>query len=199
MFLIRRDPEPATDTSTLLEKFGRTTPLTVLYTGDFRFRIGDTLNLRSLFNENKQLLRRINTVYADTTFCLPQARSIPNREESLREIVSAARKWLARPGCTIVHVFSRSFYGYEFLMHSLAIEFKCKIHVTEEQLVRYEHLPNTCGILTTDSTATRIHFCQVQRDDYTGNLPCTTVTLDVLTIIPSAMYFTKVHTTKAID
>jgi hypothetical protein len=106
-------------------------------------------------------------------------------------IVSAARKWLARPGRTIVHVFSRSFYGYEFLMHSLAKEFKCKIHVTEEQLVRYEHLPNTRAILTADSTVTRIHFCQVQRDDYTGTLPCT-VALDVLTIIPSAMYFTKV-------
>jgi Cft2 family RNA processing exonuclease len=74
MFLIRRDPEAVT--GTLSDKFGRTTPLTVLYTGDFRFRIGATLKLRSLFDENKQLLRRINAVYVDTTFWLPQVRKL---------------------------------------------------------------------------------------------------------------------------
>ena len=171
---------------------------TVLYTGDFRYHAGETTRLRQLFNAYGPTLRyNIDSIYLDTTFCVPQATSIPSREACLSVIQDTIKKWLLSAGA-VVHIFSRSRYGYEYLMVSLAKLFGCEIHVNPSQYSRYRYVPSLKSIMTTNPNGTKIHFCQSPVGDLSGPnrraIPCTTdlaSNTDVLTLIPSVMYFTK--------
>ena len=140
---------------------------------------------------------KLDSVYVDTTFCVPEANFIPSRVDCLNIITKTAREWFSSGNNDkIVHVFSRTRYGYEFLMMALAAEFGCKVHVTPTQFSRYQFVPSLREILTTDAASTKIHFCQVpwnvvQDPDI---LPCASqyfAAPEKLTIVPSAMYFTK--------
>lgn len=183
--------------------------VTVLYTGDFRFGIGDTSRYLPYLPSGAT---RITSVYVDTTFCIPEAEKIPSRQECLQLIYGAVSDWLQRPGERVVHVFSRSSYGYEFLMMALFNKFGRKIHVTETQFRRYRFVPTLADILTTKPQSAQIHFCQQraivnveERMDMCllrpavdkSQLPCAgelTIRPNVLQIIPSVMYFTKSRT-----
>ena len=180
----------------------------VLYTGDFRYHIGDTIKLQSLFADGECL----KSVYLDTTFCVPEALHIPSREECKQAIIDTIFNWFCRandsPGRRIAHIFSRSSYGYEFLMTQLANFFNCKIHVSRTQFSKYRFLPCLAKILTTDAASTNIHFCQSQEISMVEEnlemckkranrtkLPCMEefpgCKPDVLQIIRSVVYFTR--------
>ena len=179
MFLIRRDHT------------------TVLYTGDFRLHKGDAPRLQQLFNGDGQLRYKIDSVYVDTTFCVPAAHYIPNRENCLSIIQDTITKWLRRDLTAVVHIYSRSRYGYEFLMKSLSIFFGSQIHVTATQYDRYRCVPSIQKFLTTDPNSTKIHFCQAPLGtpgQVRPPMPCLPeqkTRSNVLTLIPSAMYFTR--------
>jgi len=163
---------------------------TVLYTGDFRVNVGDTVKIRELFDEYGNMKFRISRVYIDTTFCTPAAKFIPTREACCNSVIKTIREWLNRDSQRIVHVLSRSNYGYEYLMSRLASEFSRKLHVTEQQYQRYRFVRDIHKHLSVDiRDAGRIHFCQLSVD---GTIPkCISNSSNVLTIIPTAMYFTK--------
>lgn len=164
---------------------------TVLYTGDFRYHIGESLKIRELYDEHGKLWRPIHSVYLDTTFCIDQASFIPTRESCCDLIISTIRDWLHRDTSNIVHIFSRSNYGYEFLMSRLSSEFECKMHITEAQYDRYRFVESIVKTVSTNITRTgRIHFCQNTIDGQTP-MCITNAGCNVLTIIPTAMYFTK--------
>lgn len=169
---------------------------TTLYTGDFRYPIGHTLKIRELFDENKQLLHSIQRVYIDTTFCIPQANFIPTRESCCELIISTIKDWLHQDPKRIVHILSKSNYGYEFLMARLSSEFECKVHVTPAQYHRYRFVKDIMKNITTDvsNTGTRIHFCQneMKLNAFEVQPGCVSAAgCNVLTLIPSAMYFTR--------
>lgn len=171
---------------------------TVLYTGDFRVHVGDTVKLRSLFTDGV-LRSKIRSVYADTTFCVPEALYIPSRENCKTIVIDTISNWLGRENSNsrqIVHIFSRSFYGYEYLMMALAQHFKCKVHVSSVQYQRYRFVPDITNHLTNDASSTQIHFCQSNklRGKFDKTLPCgneLNFSPNLLQIIPSVMYFTK--------
>ena len=182
MFLIRRDCT------------------TVLYTGDFRLHKGDTPCLRQLFNGDRKLRFKIDSVYVDTTFCVPAAQFIPDRETCLSIIQETITTWFNGDITAIAHVYSRSRYGYEFLMVHLSKFFRCQIHVTDAQYQRYRCVPSIKKFLTTDPNSTKIHFCQTPLSSCTGSarvrpaMPCLLdlkTAAKVLTLIPSVMYFTR--------
>ncbi len=126
----------------------------VIYTGDFRFHVGEVLSLRPLFDSDKKLLTSIRSVYVDTTFCVPEAKYIPTRDECKTAIVDLVSDWLQRtdiPGHSrIAHIFSRSSYGYEYLMMSLAKHFQCKVHVSQGQYYKYCNISDRTRIITAD-------------------------------------------------
>ena len=185
---------------------------TILYTGDFRFSIGDSVRLKSLFTLTKGYSPKflIKSVYIDTTFCIPEAVHIPTREACLQVIISTASDWFIRKGpSALLHVFSRSSYGYEFIMVQLAKKYSCKIHVSAKQFEKYRFVPSIQRFLTEDPNSTQIHFCQnhivsqveenlelcKQRTNFDKTaLPCTSVlrySPHILQIVPSVMFFTK--------
>ena len=184
----------------------------VLYTGDFRFAVGETVRLNSLFSRTKsyELRSPIKSVYVDTTFCVPEALHIPSREDCKQHIITTISDWFTREGSRIAHVFSRSSYGYEYLMTEIARHFRCKVHVSSKQYEKYEFLPSVRNVLTTDPKATNIHFCQAdvissveenlemckRRKNFDkSQLPCIQDLHhgkpEIIQIIPSVMYFTK--------
>ena len=81
-------------------------------------------------------------------------------------------------------------YGYEFLRKELVLRFNTKVHV---QL--YKFLPSIQNRLTLDSESTNIHFCKPSSASVNLKLPCKPgiTSPEVLTIIPTAMFFTKVE------
>ena len=185
---------------------------TILYTGDFRFSIGDSVRLKSLFTLTKGYSPKflIKSVYIDTTFCIPEAVHIPTREACLQVIISTASDWFIRKGpSALLHVFSRSSYGYEFIMVQLAKKYSCKIHVSAKQFEKYRFVPSIQRFLTEDPNSTQIHFCQnhivsqveenlelcKQRTNFDKTaLPCTSVlrySPHILQIVPSVMFFYK--------
>ena len=167
---------------------------TVLYTGDFRLHVGQTKKLQSLFTVTGAKYT-FDSVYVDTTFFTEKAVTIPSRETCLDMIIKTTSNWIQREGAKrIVHIFSRSNYGYEFLMITLSKYFKTKVHVTTSQFQRYRYVPSIRECLTTD-TNTDIHFCQHgDRNADRHDMPCSMhfdAVPDVLQIIPSVMYFTR--------
>ena len=166
----------------------------VLYTGDFRYHVGDTSRLHSLQGV------KIRSVYVDTTFCIPRAFRIPSREECKELMLTTISDWFKGNPDRRVHIYSRCNYGYEFLMIALAEHYKCKIHVNTLQYERYRFFPRLHCILTSEANASRIHFCHttiMSHKRFKNNsslLPCSLElqkVSEVLQIIPSVMYFTK--------
>lgn len=179
---------------------------TVLYTGAFRFHKGDTTKIDALFLDGT-LKFKIQSVYVDTTFCVREAMHIPSREECKRLIIETITDWFMRNNCQVVHVFSRSNYGYEYLMMALAEHFNCLVHVNDAQYQRYRFVHDIKKVLTTNPSATKIHFCQDPEirqitpkcpKRARKELPCIghlNFVPNVLQIIPSVMYFTKTNVT----
>ena len=172
---------------------------TVLYTGDFRYHLGETTQLSSLFSHDNKPKYQLDSLYLDTTFFIENAKSIPSRQTCRDLILKWAENWLERSPSNIVHVFSRSNYGYEFLMVALSTYFKSKVHVTQEQYQRYRYIPTIISHLTTSSHETRIHFCKhVDRNADRHKMPCINnnqLASSIFQIVPSAMYFTRSRVT----
>jgi hypothetical protein len=107
------------------------------------------------------------------------------------------REWFAKDPTNIVHIFSRSKYCYEYLMKSLSVKFNCKVHVTDAQFYSYRYVPSISKFLTTDANSSKVHFCKApysaQHMPTHEELPCKHHLRNkpnVLTLIPSVMYFT---------
>lgn len=179
----------------------------VLYTGDFRINVGDTPRLRTLFRTNGQLRQPIDSVYVDTTFCVPNLPSLPTRSVCADLVLKMCIDWFkdeqanpANPRC--VHISTNYDFGYEFLLIILASYFKCKIHATQLQYDKYKYTNCMSNILTT-SFDTKLHFCRQGKNRFCSSLPdgCES---NVLTIAPSALRFAKMSSgaascSKAVD
>ena len=75
--------------------------------------------------------KEIQSVYIDTTFCVPQAMFIPSREDTTNAAVDLIAEWLSHShGDHIVHLRYRADLGYENLFVRFSIEFNMKVSVT---------------------------------------------------------------------
>ena len=168
----------------------------VLFTGDFRFDVGQAGRLKALQNFSKDSQLQIDNVYVDTTFCKDSSEFIPKREDCLEVIFDAVKGWIEPvKDRKIVLFVNKTRYGYEFLMKALAEKFNCKIHVSAQQYSLYNCLPSIQQFMTLEADSTKIHFCKFKLGaDNNLQIPCQqslSFYPDVLKIIPTAMFFTK--------
>ena len=93
----------------------------------------------------------------------------------------------------MVHFCNKTRYGYKFLMKELALRFNTKVHVSLWQYPMYKFVPSIQNWLTLDGESTKIHFCKPSSASANLKLPCKPriPSPEVLTIIPTAMFFTK--------
>jgi len=76
-------------------------------------------------------VKEIQSVYIDTTFCVPQAMFIPSREDTTNAAVDLIADWLSQGrGDHVVHLRYRADLGYENLFVRFSLEFNMKVSVT---------------------------------------------------------------------
>ncbi|KAK7102636.1 hypothetical protein V1264_020827 [Littorina saxatilis] len=167
-----------------------------LYTGDFRWEQNYATTLPALCVNGH--MKEIDSMYVDTTFCVPDAFYIPSRDDCLTATASLVVAWLRQSQHRYVHVSSRTKYGHEPLLAHLAKEAQTQVHTSKQKVKIYEQISELRGVFTTDCSA-RIHACAWQ--NYGANdarLPCgydrasgdNSEPAEVLVIRPSTMWFT---------
>ncbi|KAL8618156.1 hypothetical protein ACOMHN_059163 [Nucella lapillus] len=171
-----------------------------LYTGDFRWEKNYATSLPALCVNGH--LKEIDSMYVDTTFCVPEAFYIPSRDDCLSATASMVVAWLRQSSNRYVLVSSSTKYGHEPLLSHLAKEAKTKVHTTKEKLEIYEQIRELRGVFTDDPSA-RIHACKwMENRDNESRLPCgyrppresstgDSDAPEVLVIRPSTMWFTN--------
>ncbi|XP_072038228.1 protein artemis-like isoform X2 [Amphiura filiformis] len=154
----------------------------VLYTGDFRLAKGEAARMTHLHSGNR--VKDIQSVYLDTTFCIPQAMYIPSREQSRDVLLELVQSQLQKSPLHMVRLACKARYGYEYLYVELSKEFNMKVHVPKRLYVQYEKVPELARYLTADGSSTQIHACRY--------VDCAMPkAVNVLVITPSTMYFTN--------
>ncbi|XP_071817257.1 uncharacterized protein [Apostichopus japonicus] len=152
----------------------------VLYTGDFRFKIGDAASMDAL--HDGEGVKALKSLYIDTTFFDPKIMFIPNREQSCEAMLRVIEEQLQRGPRHMVHIKCRAKYGYEYLFIEISRAFGMKVHVSGEIMKQYERVSSLAEHMTTEGSATRVHACR--------KYACTLKdAVDVITITPSTMWF----------
>nr|XP_033814610.1 protein artemis isoform X2 [Geotrypetes seraphini] len=140
------------------------------------------------------IVKEIESVYLDTTFCDPRFYQIPSREQCLIGIMELVHSWITLSPYHVVWLNCKAAYGYEYLFTNLGEELGSKVHVNK--LDMYKNMPEILCHVTTDRN-TQIHACRHPKDeDYLrGNrLPCGMTSkngtpLRIISIKPSTMWF----------
>ncbi|XP_019132384.2 protein artemis isoform X2 [Larimichthys crocea] len=164
----------------------------VLYTGDFRFAVGDASRIEHLHSGSR--VKDIQTVYLDSTFYDPRFYQIPTREVCLNGILELVGNWITQSPYHVVWLNCKAAYGYEYLFTNLGEEFNTQIHV--RSLGMFNKMPDILSYVTTDRR-TQIHACRHPKDEefFQGSrLPCGCTASDgtplrIISIKPSTMWF----------
>ncbi|KAF3705334.1 Protein artemis [Channa argus] len=164
----------------------------VLYTGDFRFAVGDASRIEHLHSGSR--VKDIQSVYLDSTFYDPRFYQIPTREVCLSGILELVGNWISQSSYHVVWLNCKAAYGYEYLFTNLGEEFNTQIHVNS--LSMFKRMPEILSYVTTDRR-TQIHACRHPKDEeyFQGNrLPCGCTATDgtplrIISIKPSTMWF----------
>uniref|UniRef100_A0AAQ5XLG2 Protein artemis n=1 Tax=Amphiprion ocellaris TaxID=80972 RepID=A0AAQ5XLG2_AMPOC len=164
----------------------------VLYTGDFRFAVGDASRIEHLHSGSR--VKDIQSVYLDSTFYDPRFYQIPTREVCLNGISELVGNWISQSSHHVVWLNCKAAYGYEYLFTNLGEEFNTQIHVNS--LAVFKKMPEILSYVTTDRR-TQIHACRHPKDEefFLGNrLPCGCTSADgtplrIISIKPSTMWF----------
>ncbi|XP_029902144.1 protein artemis [Myripristis murdjan] len=164
----------------------------VLYTGDFRFAVGDASRIEFLHSGSR--VKDIQSVYLDSTFYDPRYYQIPSRESCLKGISELVGNWISQSAYHVVWLNCKAAYGYEYLFTNLGEEFNTQVHVSH--LKMFKKMPEILSYVTT-KRSTQIHACRHAREEefLQGNrLPCGSVAPDgtpfrIISIKPSTMWF----------
>jgi len=94
-------------------------------------------------------VKEIDSVYIDTTFCVPQAMFIPSRDDTTNAAVGLISDWLSRShGNHVVHLRYRADLGYENLFVRFSLEFNMKASCLPFALFAENYLSTCCRCLT---------------------------------------------------
>ena len=69
----------------------------------------------------------IDSLYVDTTFCVPEAFFIPGRDESADAVTSLVEEWISNSPRHVVVLNCRANLGYKHLFNVLATYFQTKV------------------------------------------------------------------------
>ncbi|XP_044754234.1 protein artemis [Coccinella septempunctata] len=129
---------------------------TVLYTGDYRINLKDIKKIRAFYDDHGNM-KKIHTVYLDTTFFLRDYMQFPTREESLHHIISLIEEWMSLGEEHIIHISVSAKYGYEYVFKEIFDKVKMPIHINEKAFDFYSLIPQLDGAITLTGENTRIH------------------------------------------
>ncbi|XP_053107355.1 protein artemis isoform X2 [Hemicordylus capensis] len=140
------------------------------------------------------IVKDIQSVYLDTTFCDPKFYQIPSREECMKGILELVRSWITLSPYHVVWLNCKAAYGYEYLFTNLSEELGMKVHVNK--LDMFKNMPEILYHVTSNRH-TQIHACRHPRDDelFRGKrLPCGMTSqngkqLHIISVKPSTMWF----------
>ncbi|XP_078010803.1 protein artemis isoform X2 [Phascolarctos cinereus] len=140
------------------------------------------------------IVKDIQSVYLDTTFCDPKYYHIPSRVECLNGILELVRSWITLSPYHVVWLNCKAAYGYEYLFTNISEEFGTQVHVN--RLDMFKNMPDILHHITTDRH-TQIHACRHPRAEELfqwNRLPCGITSkngtpLHVISIKPSTMWF----------
>ena len=71
--------------------------------------------------------KHIDSMYIDTTFCVPNALFIPTRDESAEAVLRLTKEWLSKGRNHFVRLKCSAGIGYEHLFIRLAEELETKV------------------------------------------------------------------------
>uniref|UniRef100_T1J2U6 Protein artemis n=1 Tax=Strigamia maritima TaxID=126957 RepID=T1J2U6_STRMM len=163
---------------------------TVLYTGDFRW----PSKKQSRYLKSGDDVKKIDSLYLDTTFCVPSFLRIPERETSCASLIKFTKqKLLSRNN--VVRLVLPAQYGYEHLFVELYNALKQKIHVDSSKISQFLDIDSISEAITEDP-CTRIHACYSKLNCRDNSLPCgySTRNMNVVIIKVSAMWFAELKT-----
>lgn len=160
---------------------------TVLYTGDFRIDPRDLPKLNPLNNKigGKNIPKKFDAIYLDTTFLSLDYLCFPSRRESCDEICAAVKFWLDSHPRNLVIIECSANYGSEYLFIEVFNLLKEKIHVKDKVYFNYMRIADLARCVTNDALSSRIHACT--RKIYDKSLKCRSdiEPVNILTVIPS--------------
>ncbi|XP_053377930.1 uncharacterized protein LOC123530295 isoform X2 [Mercenaria mercenaria] len=166
---------------------------TVLYTGDFRwehFNIEQMHHLRS-----GESVKKIKSLYIDTTFCTPESLHIPSRQQCIEAVCQLVHEWTSISPKHVVNIYLRAQYGHEPLLNAVASKLNKKVHVNEHKVSVYNRIQEFHGKFTTEGINTQLHACNKDcMIDVDGESILCREAHDadkVLAILPTTMYFTQ--------
>ena len=131
----------------------------VLYTGDFRFRLGHSQTVKCFRSPlDFDVVRTFDKVYLDTTFLSPLVNRFPSREESTRAVIKLVGDWISKGPDHVVLLEYKSNLGCEHVFKSVSAQFDCKVHVKPAKHKWYHSVPQLSGF-TTKMDNTPVHAC----------------------------------------
>lgn len=166
----------------------------VLYTGDFRLKKNEIEKI-ACFNSGSSV-RRINSVYVDTTFCTSTTPDLPTRKETADSLCYLVSDWVNTSPLHTVHLKCKGKYGYEYILKEVASRLNMRIHVNAWRMQFHSELRDMEDYFTDDQHSTQIHSCY-NPSAPPDCLPCGLSTsqtgekLEILTIVPSSLWFVK--------
>ena len=179
----------------------------ILYTGDFRFDDGMTLErVAALHSDDKRTLK-IDELYLDTTFMKQTYQTFPGRKQSEQKIWELVKNWVGqnktkqrgrrKEYVVLLHPPAR--YGYENVLNNIYLRSSLEWRVHVPAIKYNTYLCHTSLNDCTDedpSVARYVHSCTCKSPiiEHCKNvLPCreNSKNLSVLHIKPSAMWFTN--------
>ena len=186
-----------------LFEFGENETLqNVLYTGDFRFENQNLKTLQGLHDVDGNIIN-INELYLDTTFCSPNYKEFPTRDEAINRIWDLVHGWIRKNGMYrnkrakhIVLFHLPAQYGSEAILRNIYEQSsnKWKIHVSERKFHEYLCTDDLGACTHSDpNVAQWIHACSWNKNNNEkksqGSISCQDGHFEVCHIRPSAMYF----------
>ena len=178
-----------------------------LYTGDFRFDDGTSLErISALHGDDKRILK-IDELYLDTTFMKERYKTFPGRKMGEQKIWELVKNWVGqnklkqrgRKKEYVVLLHPPARYGYENVLNNIYLRssLEWRVHVPAIKFNTY-----LCHTSLNDCTdedpdiARFVHACAARSsliEHCKNELPCreNNRNLSVLHIKPSAMWFTS--------
>ena len=179
----------------------------ILYTGDFRFDDGLSLDRMSALHSDNRRKLKIDELYLDTTFMDERYQNFPGRKESEQKIWELVNNWISqnklkqrgRKKEYVVMLHPPARYGYENVLNKIYLQSSLEWRVHVPALKYNTYLCHTSLTDCTDedpSIARYVHACSHKSPiiEHCKNvLPCreNNKNLAVLHIKPSAMWFTN--------
>ncbi|XP_049783404.1 protein artemis-like [Schistocerca cancellata] len=163
-----------------------TDKFSVLYTGDFRILPEDICKFTSL--RNGQSIKKIHTLYLDTTFLDRAYYYFPSRAESASTVCNRIQEWLQLSPNHMVVIDLPAHCGTEFIFAKIKETLGIKVHVKRNKYLQYEGIEEIRTCLT-DDCFTRVHACCRHHEVQGTYLPCRGDGYHTRIIKPSAMWF----------